>query len=47
MSFGSLTIFVERPICAAFLVLTVVWIAVIPWLLRKRAKLASLEEETL
>jgi putative tricarboxylic transport membrane protein len=47
MSFGSLTIFVERPICAAFLVLTVVWIVVIPWLLRKRAKLASLEEETL
>ena len=29
ISFGSLAIFIERPICATFLALTLVWIVVV------------------
>ena len=47
ISFGSLAIFIERPICATFLALTLVWIVVVPWIVRRRIKLAKLEEEIL
>lgn len=47
MSFGSLSIFVDRPICLTFLVLTVLWIAVVPWLLRRHVRLATMGEEDL
>jgi putative tricarboxylic transport membrane protein len=47
ISFGSLAIFVERPISATFLALTVIWMAVVPWIVRRRIQLAKMEEETL
>ena len=45
MSFGSLTIFIERPIAACFLGLTLVWIVGIPWIVRRRVGLAKAKEE--
>ena len=47
ISFGSLAIFIERPICATFLALTLVWIIVVPWIIRRRIRLSKLEEEVL
>jgi TctA family transporter len=47
VSLGSLSIFIERPIAATFLGLTLVWIMVIPWIVRRRVKLDKFEEEIL
>jgi putative tricarboxylic transport membrane protein len=47
ISFGSLAIFAQRPIAAAFLALTLAWILVVPWIMRARVRLAAAPSEAL